>query len=469
MHRAALLALTLATAAACGDNLAPPAPADQDIAARLARMPEVTVTEVPAPAGSPAGYRYFDLWFTQPIDHAHPEAGTYRQYAALMHRSDDAPLVVYTSGYDAGRTRTLTEPTALLDANQLSIEYRFYGASHPATVDWSKLDLTQAMADHHTIVADLAEVYPASPRIATGGSKGGETALEHHFLYPGDFDGVVAYVAPLITDLPDARYAQITDQIGTPTCRTRLRALARLMLSHRVAMESRAAPADTYAIAGLGKAVETAIVEFEFSFWMTRGIAACGQLPDPATVDDDTLYQWLDYASSPAGYGDTTTRISGQQYTLQFENQLGYPVWQHASLDDLMQYSYEDWSPFLPAGAAVHYDPTMVRAEADWAQHASEHVLFIDGEWDPWSAGYPQVDAGRDAFRLVVPQGSHWSSGIYSLAPADQQIAQDALQRWTGVALRRATLAAPVPDLDDARVRQAERAAAVLRAGGALP
>ncbi len=451
--------------AACGDNLAPPPPLDQDIAARLARLPGVTDTEVPAPTdgSAPPGYRFFDLWFTQPVDHAVPGGATYRQYAALMHRGDAAPVVVYTSGYDAGRRRTLTEPSAILDANQLSIEYRYYGASHPEVVDWSTLDLTQAMADHHAIVDDLAEIYPDAPRIATGGSKGGETALEHHFLYPGDFDGVVAYVAPLITDKPDLRYATITDDIGTAPCRARLRGLARAMLLRRDAMETRAAAADSFAIVGIHKAVETAIVEFEFSFWMTRGIEACAQLPDPATVDDETLFQWLDYASSPAGYGDTSTLASGQQYTLQFENELGYPVWQHAYLDDLMQFSYEDWSPFLPPGAQVHYDPTMVRAQADWAEHASEHVLFINGEWDPWGAGYPAVAPGRDAFRLVVPQGSHWSSGIYSLPPADQTIALDALARWTGTARAR-VLAAPALDLDDARVRRAEAAAARLRA-----
>ncbi|MCE9579208.1 MAG: hypothetical protein K8W52_39155 [Deltaproteobacteria bacterium] len=430
--------------AACGDNLAPPGPLDQDIAARLARLPGVSVTEIAPDPQAPVGYRYFDLWFTQPIDHDDPGAGSYQQYAALIHRGDDAPLVVYTSGYDAGRLRTPVEPTQLVDGTQLSIEYRFYGNSHPDVVDWTKLDLDQAMADNHAIVEDLATIYPGVPRLATGASKGGETALEHAFLYPADFDGVVAYVAPLITDLPDQRYATVTDDVGTAPCRTRVRALAREMLVRRAAMESRAAAADTFAIVGVPKAVETAIVEFEFSFWMTRGIGACSQLPDPAAVDDDTLYYWLDYASSPSGYADTATRTSGQQYTLQFENQLGYPVWQHANLDDLMLFAYEDWSPFLPPGAQVHYDPTMVRAQAAWAEHASEHVLFIDGEWDPWGPGYPQVAPGRDAFRLVVPQGSHWSTGIYSLTPTDQAIALDALARWVG-GPRARVVPAPLP------------------------
>ena len=37
----------------------------------------------------------------------------------------------------------------------------------------------------------------------------------------------------------------------------------------------------------------------------------------------------------PAGYADAIELSSGQQYIYQDQAQLGYPVWNHAYLDDL--------------------------------------------------------------------------------------------------------------------------------------
>jgi hypothetical protein len=428
----ATLALTLAPA--CGDDLAPPRP---DIAARLAALPGVSVTEITPDAQNQLDprFRYFDLWFEQPVDHVGgSSAGMFQQYASLIHRSDDAPLVVYAGGYNAPRGRWWTEPAALVDANQIALEYRFYGRSHGAAIPWPYLDVRDAQADQHAIVTAMAGVYTDAPRIATGGSKGGENALEAKRLYPDDYAGVVAYVAPVITALPDARYAHVLDDIGLDACRTNLRAAQRAMLMSESGMEARAAALGTYDDVGLGKATETAIVELEFSYWMTITTTPdCAGIPT-TTTDEGALFAFLDQWSSPRGYDDASQATSGWQYQYQVDNQLGYPVWEHAHLDDLMQYSYEDMVPFLQPGLSPPaYDPTIALDLADWVAHDADHVMLLDGEWDPWGAGYPaSVAPGPDAFRLVVPHGSHWSTGIWSLGAADQAAALDALGRWTG-------------------------------------
>ena len=207
--------------------------------------------------------------------------------------------------------------------------------------------MEQAQADEHAILDSLATIY-SGKKFQTGGSKGGENAMEHMFRYPGDLDGVVAYVAPVITDNPDLRYATVLDDIGIPACRTALRAVQREMLIRRTAMETRAAARDEYTIAGVAHATETAIVELEFSFWMTRGEDECAMVPAP-TDTDTALYKFLYDTGGPAGYCDEELRTSGSHYIYQDQLELGYPIWQHAHLDDLMQYSYEDWSVYLPA------------------------------------------------------------------------------------------------------------------------
>jgi hypothetical protein len=452
-----VLILALLLSSACGDNLAGEPDAgmvdagpEADILVRLNALPGVMATEWQPPMGFPAepGYRYFDLWFTQPVDHDHPSAGTFPQYVALMHKDTTSPLVVYTSGYDASWRVSLTEPAEIVEGNQISLEYRFYGESHPATVDWTKLTVAQAQADEHAILTALATIYTGK-KIETGGSKGGENAMEHMSLYPQDLDAVVAYVAPVITDKPDLRYATVLDDIGIPSCRTALRAVQRELLVRHAAMETRAAALDAYTIAGVAHATETAIVELEFSFWMTRGEAACGVVP-ATTASDAVLYKFLDDTGGPSGYDDDELRTSGYQYIYQDQLELGYPIWEHAHLDDLMQFSYEDWSAYLPTPVTT-YDPAAPRALAAYLAGSPHHVMHIGGEWDPWGAGYPTIATTGGSLDFRVPHGSHWSSGIYSLAPADRTLATNTLRAWAGlppVATQRrppASMATPGP------------------------
>jgi hypothetical protein len=442
MRRFLLVALVCA---ACGSE----EPEDgEDILDQLAGLPGVTVSEWQAPDGfdKDPRYTYIDLRFTMPIDHDAPGAGTFEIRAALMHRDVAAPLVVYAGGYGLGWARFLTEPADLVDANQLSLEYRFYAGSIPdGGVPWAQLRLRQAAADEHAIVELIRTIYTGK-RIATGGSKGGENALLRHYLYPGDYDGIVAYVAPVITAFPDTRYDGILDRIGTEPCRTRLRALGREMLLRRTAMETFALQEDaTYDIAGVAHAVETGVVEFEFGFWMTRGIDDCDELPDAATATDAQLYEVLADTSSPVAYGDADLMSYGYQYLYQDHVELGYPTWNYEHLADLTQFSYEDWSAYLPPGEPHPYDPSLAIELAAWIDAEAEHIMLVSGEWDPWAAGTPTVGAGRDAFAYVVPQGSHWSTGIYSLPAADQDAAIANLERWAGVTRRRARRTAPTP------------------------
>lgn len=442
MRSAVCLAAVLVWGA-CDD----PDDAPKDILDALGSLPGVTVTEWTPPAMNftpTPGYRYFDLTFTQPIDHDKPSAGTFTQHAYLMHRDEAAPLVLYTSGYGAGWRRYLSEPATVLAANQLSLEYRFYDQSRTDDVDWSKLTVHQNVEDEHAILGKLGKIYSGAT-IQTGGSKGGENSLFHLWLHPEDLDGVVAYVAPVITDYPDTRYATVLDDIGVASCRTALRAVSREMLVRHTAMETRAAAMAEFTIAGVAHATETAIVELEFSFWMTRGEPDCSDVP-PTTATDDELFAFLVKTGGPAAYGDADLLESGQQYLFQDYLELGYPVWEHAHLDDLMQFSYEDWSAYLPAPIPT-YDPTKSRGLADWLATGPDRVMFIGGQWDPWGAGYPTIPGDANTLVYSVAHGSHWSSGIYSLTMPEQQTAVSTLRRWAHVttSARSSGAALPVP------------------------
>jgi len=430
VRRTAILVLALLPiAGACGDNAGP----DDDVLGELAALPGVEVVEVHPPDAEP-GLRYFDLWFEQPEDHDAAGGPTFRQYGALIHVDADAPMVVYTSGYGAGRPRHRGEVATILGGSQLSLEYRFYRTSVPAPPDWSRLDAAEASADIHHVVELLKPLYPAA-WINTGGSKGGETTLHSRYFYPDDYDGSVAYVTPVRLGNPDLRYSGILDRIGDPACRTRLRAAQRELLVRRAAMVARTEGlGDAYTVLGADYATETAIVEVEWAFWQYRGETECDQVPDP-TADDATLGQFLDDTSPPSAYADPTLADSYYGFVYQAMTQLGYPIIDHAHLADLTLYDYQDLRPFLPPevdGNALVFDPGFDQALLDWAATTADRVVIVDGEWDPWSGGAVTLSADRDARRYVVPHGTHGST-IAALPDADRADAWARLARWTGV------------------------------------
>src|SRR6476646_1298839 len=114
-----------------------------DIKDQLLAIPGMTlIQEKPYP-----GYRYLVLSYTQPIDHRHPSKGTFQQRITVLHKDVARPTVFFTSGYFVSTNPSRSEPTRIVDGNQVSLEYRFFTPSRPSPADWSKLAIRQAAAD----------------------------------------------------------------------------------------------------------------------------------------------------------------------------------------------------------------------------------------------------------------------------------------------------------------------------------
>ncbi|AFE10024.1 Prolyl tri/tetrapeptidyl aminopeptidase [Corallococcus coralloides DSM 2259] len=194
-----------------------------DIAVRLEAIPGLTVKENPNGVNVPAGYRFFDLNYNQPADHAHPECQRFEQRVTLLHKADTSPMVLYASGYQVATGVGRSEPQQLLSANQLSVEHRFFDSSTPSPADWSHLTIRQSADDFHRLTQALKPIYTGK-WVSTGGSKGGETVVFFRRFHPDDVDATVAYVAP-IAKRNDERFVTFQDIVGGDAqraCRERL-------------------------------------------------------------------------------------------------------------------------------------------------------------------------------------------------------------------------------------------------------
>ncbi|MDY7087871.1 MAG: S28 family serine protease [Actinomycetota bacterium] len=407
-----------------------PATAADDLLDRLHAIPGLTVVS----ETQPTGYRFFVLTYRQPADHKHPGRGSYEQRLTLLHRSLDAPVVLSTSGYGlaANPQPGRTEPTRLLDANQVSVEHRFFTPSRPAPADWDDLTIWQEATDEHRIVSALKTIYSAK-WIQTGGSKGGMTSVYHRRFYPGDVDGVVAYVAPndAINDL-DFAYDRFFATVGDQACRSALDGVQREALKRRARLVPRLETSGytfTRTLGTADRAFEMTVLDTAWAFWQYRLAADCATVP-PATATDDELFTWIDEVTGFSFYTDQGLEPYWP-YFYQAANQLGWPSLKFAHLRDLRRYpGLYTANSSLPAELRSRHNPFPMIDIDLWVRTASKRMMFVYGENDPWGA--ERFTPSRHDSALYVAPGANHGASIARLTPENSAEATATLRRWAG-------------------------------------
>ncbi|PSK98005.1 PS-10 peptidase S37 [Murinocardiopsis flavida] len=445
--------LALPTAMAAPVAAAPAQP--DDIRDRLTEIPGLTVVEEKP---TEPGFRYFVLAYTQPADHDDPDGGSFEQRLTLLHRGFDRPTVLQTSGYGVGTTPSRSEPTRLVDGNQVSTEQRFFGPSRPDPTDWDDLDIEQAAADHHRIVDAIDAIYTGA-WLSTGGSKGGMTSVYHRRFYPDDVNGTVAYVAPHDNiDREDRAYIDFFDTVGDdPACQQDLEAV------QRTALERRGELVDHYeglaadngwtfdrTIGSSDRAFEMLVLDTAYIFWQYTGMAGCGEVP-AADAPTAEIAAFLDNAVGFEPYTDQGT-LPYVPYYYQAVNQLGTPSVPTSHLKGLLRYKglYQARSYLPDELADVRHDNRAMPDIDRWVRKSGTEMLFVDGEYDPWSAEpfTPGSAPGQDSHRYVAPGGTHGST-IAALSGPDREAATATVRRWAGLDGGAAALRdARIPALD---------------------
>ncbi len=409
--------------------------ADGDIRARIAAVPGMRL--LGERTGAP-GQTVLDLSFRQPTDHGHPDRGSFEQRVTLVHKSVEKPMVLYSSGYDLGSSpQRLSEPTALLDANQITTEQRFFGTSRPEGADWSTLTIWQAAGDHHRLIAALKQLYRGA-WISTGGSKGGMAAVYHRRFYPDDVAGTVAYGAPNNTDdQDDSAYDARLEQLGTAECRDALKTAQRQALIRREAMTERyerwaaEARATFRTIGSADRAFELAVLRLPMMFWMHQPEGSCSSVP-PADAADDALYTWVARVTQLPVYSDQALQAF-TPYFHQLGTQLGYAHFSAPYLDGLLHHpGVQDVRSYVPRDIPLRFQ-TGAMADIDrWVRLHGTSLMFVNGENDIAVAEPFRLGKGtRDSFAFDVPAGNHHIS-IAGLRPADAEQARASLRRWAG-------------------------------------
>ena len=320
--------------------------------------------------------------------------------------------------------------------------------------------ITMPVTKHNWLIrraADIPTVIKEAFHIATTGRPGPvlvdvpkDVLTETmEWFWPDDVDVTLAYVAPISFAAPDYRYEPYLEGIGPADCKASLRAVqAEMLTNRRAALQTRASAEATqegrsYTRITLPAAVESAVVSLEWAFWQYVGAGSCASIP-PVTASDDTLFAFLQ-AVSEVGGSDDANLAEFEAYYYQAEVELGYPGTMDEHLTGLLAFPPEAYDGAYPPGVTrPPYAPAAMDDVAAWVTSAGERIVFLYGEWDPWSGGMFDPGAGPEVLRVVAPGAPH-GAGVGDLTAGDRAAVLAKVQQWTGLVADEAALARTAP------------------------
>jgi len=373
------------------------------------------------------------LQFTQPVDHANPDGEKFLQRVYLSHLDLDAPVLFITEGYAANYAASpayVNELAPILNANQICAEHRFFGSSVPDSLNWNYLTVENAATDHHQIIEVLNDIY-SEKWISTGISKGGQTTMYHRYFYPEDVDISVPYVAPLNFSIEEQRVYMFLDSVGSVDCREKILAFqTELMKNKEKYLPSFKKLAEkenlTYKI-GFEKAYELTVFEYSFAFWQW-GMFSCDQIPQ-SYHDPDKIIAHLDEV---AGIDWISDRGINSMFPFFYQalREIGFYGYDITDFKEWTTFTKNpDFTFTLPDGMTVEYEPELMRRVDYFVRHEAENMLFIYGEYDPWSAPAVELTYHTNSIKIVKPKGDH-RTRINNLPEKQKETVIKQLKKW---------------------------------------
>ena len=373
-------------------------------------------------------------YFIQPLDHRHPEKGSFRQRVIVSHVGFDRPTVIVTEGYGAAyalRSQYREELSKLLNANMIFVEYRYFLESTPEPKDWQYLTAENSADDLHAITTAFKNIYPGK-WIATGISKGGQTTLLYRTFYPDDVDISVPYVAPLCYGVEDGRHEPFLHKVSTPENRKIIEDFQLEALKRKATLLPRFEKYCTeknYSFrAPIEEIYDYSVLEYSFALWQWG--TPISSIP-ATTASDDEIFSHLLAISEP---GYFTADSPNASFFVQAARELGYygydvqPFKQYLSIQSSEGYLHR---LMLPEELKdMPFDKTLSKKITKFLKKQDPKMIFIYGQNDPWTAaGVTWLKNKKNIHVFIQPNGSHLAR-INTLPETEKAKVMELINGW---------------------------------------
>jgi len=406
------------------------------IKAGLEKLPGVKSVEV-LPCDTFFKEKYL-LRVEQPVNHHKKNGATFVQRVYVGFAGKEKPTVFVTEGYNAGyagNPRYINELCPLLFANEVVVEHRYFGESVPEPNDWKFLTIEQAAADHHRINELMKTVFHGK-FISTGISKGGQTTMYYKYFYPDDVAVAVPYVAPLNFSDDDSRVNPFIQNIGSEDCRNKIWDFQIEILKKKDALLpafSRLANEQNYHfdyVGGIEAAFEYSVLEYPFAFWQW-GFIPCSEIPDEAAADSTFLKHFL--SVSPMDYFADECIRQYWPFFYQALTEIGYYGYDTTGMGQYFDAIHGlTFSFCAPEGTHPKFDGKMMKKVDKFLKNKGNNMIYLYGEYDPWSStAFVPKDGKTNALKVVKAGGSH-TTRILNLPEEQRTQVLDSLGKWLG-------------------------------------
>lgn len=367
----------------------------------------ITVDSLPSDYSS----EKYVVTIRQPLDHKHPEKGSFTQRVVISHEGFDRPTVLVTEGYGgdyALNPRYRDELAGLFQTNTVFVEHRYFSGSVPDTVDWQYLTAQNSASDLHLITTLFKQIYPQK-WISTGISKGGQTALIYRAFFPNDVDITVPYVAPVSRSAEDGRHEPFLNVVGDKKTRQAILSFQREVLKRRgeiiPLLEKFCLEKQLSFRISMNEVLDYCVLEYSFAFWQW-GTPASHIPANSATTE--VLFKHLTEISGPDYFA---TGQPTQAFFIQAARELGYYGYDIEPFKDLLFIrTAKDYLQriMLPEGITIQFQPELYKKLTNFIETSDPRLIFVYGEYDPWtSVGITKLDGKKNMFVAIQPKGSH--------------------------------------------------------------
>lgn len=367
----------------------------------------ITVDSLPSDYSS----EKYVVTIRQPLDHKHPEKGSFTQRVVISHEGFDRPTVLVTEGYGgdyALNPRYRDELAGLFQTNTVFVEHRYFSGSVPDSVDWQYLTAQNSASDLHLITTLFKQIYPQK-WISTGISKGGQTALIYRAFFPNDVDITVPYVAPVSRSAEDGRHEPFLNVVGDKKTRQAILSFQREVLKRRgeiiPLLEKFCLEKQLSFRISMNEVLDYCVLEYSFAFWQWGTPAS--HIP-ANTATTGVLFKHLTEISGPDYFaiGQPT-----QAFFIQAARELGYYGYDIEPFKDLLFIrTAKDYLQriMLPEGITIQFQPELYKKLTNFIATSDPRLIFVYGEYDPWtSVGITKLDGKKNMFVAIQPKGSH--------------------------------------------------------------
>lgn len=339
----------------------------------------------------------------------------FQQRFTLLHSDFSKPMIFQTEGYSGAyalKDKYAAELTKHYEANEVVVEHRFFEKSRPDSIQWEYMRGPYAAADLHKINKELRKIYK-NKFITTGISKGGQTTMFYKTYYPEDADISVPYVGPLCFGVEDGRHEPFLANVcGTQVQRDSIIAFQREVLKRRPAMVKMLDQYSKdnnlqYRVVNSNELLDYCVLELSFSMWQWGTPAS--SLPS-LKVSDKEIFGALVSNSGPEYYSINP----GEAFNVQALAELGYYGYDTTPFKDLLVVKdTHDYmrNIFVPLEVKdTPFDVTQANKIVSYLDANDPKMLFIYGEFDPWTAPAPHdslFEGKANLKKYMQPGGSH--------------------------------------------------------------